>query len=145
MTLYVSADARKLYVVQYREMFEFQVALCVGVLVPERPERGGPCYHVETEVKDSRCKYERVLRVLPLLVRWPVVPIQEIFLSCLSCSSQPSNKNFSWTHTISLHLSPAPSKLGSGHAVAPHRLSMCLLSIYSTIYIRSTETSQLIK
>ncbi len=59
-------------------------------------------------------------------IRWfvgLVVPVQEIFvlpwlllskrfLSCLGCFSRPSTNLFSSPYTISLHLSPSPSKLG---------------------------------
>jgi hypothetical protein len=125
----------------YRGMFEFQMALCVGVLVPER---GGLCCPVETEANgDSRSTYERG----PSLVGSLGSSCQcKRFLSCLGCSSQPSTKYlFSSLHTISLHLFPSPSKLGRQSCRVTFLFIMCLWSVHYCIYINSTETSQPIK
>ncbi len=69
----------------YRGMFEFQVALCVGVLVPERPERGGPRHTGLLELMELRQIGTQGVNMkgsFGFFLCWFVgliVPVQEIF------------------------------------------------------------------
>ncbi len=105
-------------------MLQFQVALCVGVLAPERPERGGLCCPVKTEANgDSRSTYEKGPSLVgPLgsscrhkrFYMYLGSPVQKYFFS-----------HRTLLHFICLH------RPAAGQAVVPRRLSlnMCLWSV----------------
>ncbi len=88
----------------------------------------GSCYHVETELKDSRCKYERVLRVLPLLVRWAHRASTRDFCFALAALVRPAQ------NTISLQLSLSPSCWVGSRAVTPFSLYVSLVGTLLFIY-----------
>ncbi len=65
--------------------------------------------------------------ILPWLVRWACRAGTRDFWYCLGCSSRPSTKLvFSSMYTISIPLSPSPSKLGRQPCWVACLSSMCL-------------------
>ncbi len=58
--------------------------------MPERPERGGPCWLLK--LRQMGTYRVQMKGVLPWLVRWARRTSTKDFLSCLGCTSQPSTK-----------------------------------------------------
>ncbi len=95
----------------------------------ERPERGGPCCWL-LKLRQMGTQRVQKTRVFPWWFFGLVVPVQKIFV--LPWLLVLLNKFFFISpYIISIHLSPSPSKLGSGQAVVLGRLLSLSISIIS--------------
>jgi hypothetical protein len=103
--------------------------------LPERPERGA----LRLKLRQKGTHGVHMKGVLPRLVYWGLVPVQEICAMPWCCSSQPSTELFfphrTLFHFIWLH---RPAQLGRQSCrIAGLLICVCVLYIYSIQYLHT--------